>query len=95
MIINMVSKLHLSLMILASSTLAGSAYGQVIYPQFIEIVNNSPISCQCINILDIDDESFYLNDDSIGDQAISRFGCDCSAHRRVIANSLQEQINLN
>lgn len=90
----MLPKLKLSLMLLAGSTFAGTAHGQV-YPQFIEIVNNAPMSCQCLNALETESETAYLNDDSIGDRAISRFGCDCAAHRRVIANTLQEQINLN
>jgi hypothetical protein len=34
-----------------------------------------------------------LNDDKIGDKAIARFGCDCAAHRRTIAQTLLNQIN--
>ena len=90
--------LKISLMLITSSAvtlLVTTAAKAETYPQYIEIVKQSSdlSSCQCAITDPFATDDFALNDDKIGDQAIARFGCDCSAHRRTIAQTLINQIN--
>ncbi len=89
--------LKIGLMLITSSAvtlLATTAANAEQYPQYVEIVKQtSEISpCQCALSDPFGADDFALNDDNIGDQAIARFGCDCSAHRRSIAQTLIQQI---
>jgi len=87
----------IGLMLIASSAIsliASTAVRAEQYPQFVEIVNQSSVlsSCQCAVSDQLVTDDAMLNDDNIGDKAIARFGCDCSAHRRSIAQTLIQQI---
>jgi len=94
--------LKISLMLVASSAIAliatTAAHAEQ-YPQFVEIVKQSQqlSPCQCVTTRDslnqLNSDAAILNDDKIGDKAIAKFGCDCSAHRRSIAQILINQIN--
>ena len=94
--------LKISLMLITSSAislLVTTAAKAEIYPQYIEIAKQSS-PCQCASSNDplsslsnLSADNALLNDDKIGDKAIARFGCDCAAHRRAIAQTLLNQIN--
>jgi hypothetical protein len=91
--------LKISLMLITSSAvtlLVTTAAKAETYPQYIEIVKQSS-PCQCVSSTDplsnLSADDALLNDDKIGDKAIARFGCDCAAHRRTIAQTLLNQIN--
>jgi len=73
-----------------------------IYPQYVEIVKQSAAissACQCSSVSpeqsnsssNLSDQAI-LNSDQIGEKAIAKFGCDCAAHRRTIAQFLINQL---